>query len=256
MIHSTAIIDPTAEIADGVSVGAYAVIGPHVKIGENTEIHHHVILEGPTTIGKNNKIFPFASIGLEPQDKKFKGEETFLEIGDNNVIREYVTMNRGTGAGGGLTKLGDDGWIMAYCHIAHDCLLGNGIVMANAATLAGHVTIKDKVTIGGLTGIHQFCKIGEYSLIGGQSMVTQDVAPYTIVAGNRAKLSGLNYVGLERNGFSKAQVKDINQAFKIFFKSGNTKNDAVEKLKESYPDSPHIQMLIDFVISSERGVCR
>ena len=256
MIHPTAIIDPTAKVYSDIQVGAYTMIGPNVEIGEDTEVQHHVVIAGPTKIGKRCRIFPFASIGLEPQDKKFRGEISFLEIGDENTIREYVTINRGTELGGGITKIGNRSWIMACCHIAHDCVLGNDITMSNGATLAGHVSIKDHAVIGGLTGIHQFCSIGEYAITGGQSMIPQDVAPFSMVAGNRARLSGVNYVGLKRNGFTQDKIDDVNLAFSIFFRSGLTKNDAIIKLKEEFPDSPHIKIFIDFTEASERGACR
>lgn len=256
MIHQTAVIDPGSVIHDGVSVGAYSVIGSEVEIGENTEISHHVVIEGPTKIGPNCRIFPFASIGQEPQDKKFQGERSNLEIGSENVIREYVTINRGTRLGGGITRLGDRGWIMACCHIAHDCLIGNDVTMSNGTTLGGHVVVKNYATLGGLTGIHQFCRIGEYAITGGQSMITQDVVPFSIVAGNRAKLAGVNYIGLDRRGFTSEEIEMINQAYKIFFKSGLTKDAALSKLKEEFPESDQIRLFVEFIESSERGVCR
>lgn len=256
MIHETAIVDPSAKIHESVSIGAYSSIGPDVEIGENSEIKQHVVIEGPTKIGANCKIYPFASIGLEPQDKKFQGEVSHLEIGNDNVIREYVTINRGTKLGGGVTRIGDRGWIMAYCHIAHDCLLGDDITMSNGTTLGGHVEIRDFATLGGMTGIHQFCRIGEYAITGGQSMINLDVVPYSMVAGNRAKLAGINYIGLDRRGFSSDDIDTINQAYKIFFKSGLTKDAALSKLREEFPNSKHIDLLISFISSSERGVCR
>ncbi len=256
MIHQTALIDPRAKLGKGVKIGAYSSIGSGVEIGENTEIKQHVVIEGPSTIGPNCKIFPFASIGLEPQDKKFKGEKSRLEIGSDNVIREYVTINRGTELGGGVTRIGDRGWIMAYCHVAHDCLIGNDVTMSNGTTLGGHVVVKDYVTLGGLTGIHQFCRVGEYAMTGGQSMITQDVVPFSIAAGNRAKMSGINYIGLDRRGFSSEDIEIINQAYKIFFKTGLTKDAALVKLREEFPGSEHISLLISFIESSERGVCR
>ncbi len=256
MIHQTAIVHAKAKIHGTAQIGAYAVIGPDVEILDDSEIRHHVVIEGPTRIGKKCRIFPFASIGLEPQDKKYRGERSSLEIGDDNTIREYVTINRGTEVGGGTTKIGNRGWIMACCHIAHDCILGDDITMSNGATLGGHVTIRDHAVIGGLTGIHQFCSIGDYAITGGQSMIPQDVAPFAMVAGNRARLSGVNYVGLKRNGFTQEEIDDVNRAFSIFFRSGLTKRDAIQKLRENFPHSPHIKIFIDFADSSERGVCR
>jgi UDP-N-acetylglucosamine acyltransferase len=256
MIHPTAIIDRKAKIDTKASVGAYSVIGPDVEIGADSEIQHHVVIEGPTKIGTKCRIFPFASIGLEPQDKKFHGEASYLIIGNNNTIREYVTINRGTEANKGETKIGHNGWIMACCHIAHDCVLGDHITMSNGATLGGHVTVEDHVTIGGLSGVHQFCKLGSYAMIGGQSMVPQDIAPFSLVSGNRARLSGVNFVGLKRNGFSQSDIDDVNLAYSIFFRSGLTSKDAIEKIKQSFTDKKHIQLFIDFIESSERGVCR
>jgi len=256
MIHPTAIIDPTAKLASNVSIGAYTIIGPDVEIGSNSEIQHHVVIEGPTKIGSGCRIFPFASIGLEPQDKKFHGESSFLVIGNNNTIREYVTINRGTEANKGETRIGNNGWIMACCHIAHDCVLGDHITMSNGATLGGHVTVEDHVIIGGLSGVHQFCKLGQYAMIGGQSMVPQDIAPFSLVSGNRARLSGVNFVGLKRNGFSQADIDDVNLAYSIFFRSGLTRKDAIEKIKQSFTGKKHIQLFTDFVEASERGVCR
>jgi len=256
MIHETAVISSDARLHPGVKVGAYTIIGAEVEIGEDCDIGHHVVLAGPLKLGKANRIFPFASLGLEPQDKKFRGERSWLEIGDGNTIREYVTINRGTAVGGGVTRLGHHNWIMDYCHVAHDCLVGDQVTMSNGATLGGHVMVRDYANLGGLTGIHQFCRIGEYAIIGGHSMVAQDVVPFAMVAGNRAKLAGVNYIGLDRNGFSAEEVDRINQAYKIFFKSGLTKDDALVKLNEEYPESRHIRMLIDFIRTSERGVCR
>ena len=256
MIHPTALVDKTAILHDGVTVGAYAVIGPNVEIGQDTEISHHTVIEGPTKIGPNCRIFPFASIGMEPQDKKFHGESSSLVIGEGNMIREYVTINRGTESGGGVTTIGDRAWIMAYCHIAHDCEIGNDVVMANGTTLGGHVIIRDRAITGGMTGVHQFCRIGEFAITGGQSMISQDVVPYVIAAGNRAKIAGVNYIGLERNGFSGKEVEEINQAYRTFFKIGLTKDVALKKLSEEHADSTRIQTFIDFIRSSERGVCR
>ena len=198
MIHQTAIIDSKSKLHSSVSIGAYSVIGPGVEIHEETEVQHHAVIEGPTKIGKRCRIFPFASIGLDPQDKKFHGEESYLEIGDGNTVREFVTINRGTELGGGITRIGNRCWIMACCHIAHDCTLGNDITMSNGATLGGHVMINNYAVIGGLTGIHQFCSIGDYALTGGQSKVAQDVAPFSMATGNHARLSGVNYVWAEK----------------------------------------------------------
>ncbi len=256
MIHQTAIVDPGARLHPEVSVGAYSVIGPDVEIGEKTEIHHHVIVEGPTKIGPECRIFPFASIGLEPQDMKFQGETSYLEIGSKNTIREYVTINRGTEVGGGTTKIGDSCWIMAYCHIAHDCLVGNNVTMANGTTLGGHVTVKDFANLGGVTGVHQFCRVGEYAITGAHSMITLDVVPFSMVSGNHAKLAGINLIGLDRRGFTSEEIDIINQSYKIFFKSGLTKNAAIKQLKEEFSGSKPVEIFIEFIEGSDRGVCR
>ena len=256
MIHQTAIIDDSATIAEGVKIGAYAIIGANVQIATGCDIGHHVVIEGPTAIGENNRIFPFAAIGLEPQDKKFQGEESHLEIGSGNLIREYVTINRGSETGGGVTKVGNDNWIMAYVHIAHDCIIGNNTTIANGTTLGGHVEIGNQVTLGGLTAIHQFCRVGEHALTGGQSMISQDVAPFVIAAGNRAKTHGLNYVGLERKGFSPAEIEEINHIYRIFFLSGLSKDNALEKMRAELPESKNLSLFAGFIESSQRGVCR
>ncbi|MCP4753180.1 MAG: acyl-ACP--UDP-N-acetylglucosamine O-acyltransferase [Proteobacteria bacterium] len=256
MIHQTAIVDPKAKVHSGVRIGAYSIIGSEVEIGEDTEIGHHVNIEGPTRIGPECRIFPFASLGLEPQDKKFHGEKSYLEIGRNNTIREYVTINRGSEAGGGITRIGDRGWIMAYCHIAHDCLIGNDVIMTNATSLGGHVIVKDYAILSGSTGVTQFCRIGEYAFTGAQSLITLDVAPFSKVAGNTASLLGVNTIGLERNGFLPEEIETVNQAFKIFFRSGLTKDIAIQHLKEEFPTSEHIRMFVDFIKTSGRNVVR
>lgn len=256
MQHPTALIDPTAKVHPTAKIGPYASIGANVTIGENVEIMHHVVVEGPTKIGEGCRIFPFASIGLEPQDKKFHGENSTLVVGRNNTIREYVTMNRGSEAGGGVTQIGDDNWIMAYCHIAHDCILGSNIVMANGTTLGGHVTIGNWVTLGGLTAVHQNCRVGDHALTGGQSMIPQDVAPFTVASGNRAKAAGVNFVGLERRGFTPEQLAEINKIYRIFYLSGLSKDNANLKISEEMPNSKFAKQFIDFVDSSQRGVTR
>ncbi|MDX2469292.1 MAG: acyl-ACP--UDP-N-acetylglucosamine O-acyltransferase [SAR324 cluster bacterium] len=256
LIHPTAIIDETATIAADVKIGPYVVIGANVEIATGCEIRQHATVEGPTTIGANTRIFPFAAIGLEPQDKKFHGEQSRLEIGSDNYIREYVTINRGSESGGGVTKVGNNNWIMAYVHIAHDCILGSNITMANGTTLGGHVEIGNHATLGGLTAIHQFCRVGEYALTGGQSMISQDVAPFVIAAGNRAKTHGLNYVGLERKEFTSSEIEEINQIYRIFFLSGLSKDNALSKMRDELPPSKNLDLFANFIESSQRGVCR
>ncbi|MEI6124920.1 MAG: acyl-ACP--UDP-N-acetylglucosamine O-acyltransferase [Pseudomonadota bacterium] len=256
MIHETAVISKKAEIAENVDIGPYTVIGDEVKIGRGTKIASHVVINGPTTIGTNCNFFQFASIGEIPQDLKFKGERTELILGNNNTIREYVTLNRGTEGGGRITSLGDNNLIMAYCHIAHDCTIGNNIIMSNGATLAGHIIIEDHAIIGGLTGIHQFVRIGSYAMIGGLTAVPQDVPPYVISAGERAKLNGINIIGLKRNGFSPDVISELKAAYRIFFRSRLTIQKAIQTIEEEGLKSEEVQYMIHFILKSERGVLR
>jgi len=257
LIDSTAIVHSDAGIGDDVSIGAYAVIGAGVEIGNGCSIASHVVINGPTRIGKNNKIFQFCSIGDDPQDKKYHGEaKSTLEIGDGNVIREYCSINRGTVGGGGVTRLGDNNWIMAYVHIAHDCLIGNNITFANNTTLAGHVIIDDYVILGGFTGVHQFCRIGSYSLTAISSVVVKDVPPFLIVSGNTAKPSGLNKEGLKRHGFTKDAVSSLLQAYKVIYRKGYLLKDALIKLKSSAKESTEVADFVSFIEQSDRGIIR
>jgi UDP-N-acetylglucosamine acyltransferase len=256
MIHQSAIVSPKAELADNVQVGPYSIIGDDVRIGAGTVIGPHVVVKGPTTIGSGCRIYQFASIGEDPQDLKYHGERTVLTIGDNNTLREYVTVNRGTEGGGGLTSIGSSNLIMAYCHIAHDCHLGSGIIMSNCATLAGHITIEDHAIISGLVGIHQFVRIGAYAMVGGVSGVPQDVPPYVIAAGERTKLNGINIVGLKRHGFSAEVISELKAAYRIFFRSGLTVKRAVQTIEEEGLQSAEVQYLSQFIQNSERGVLR
>ncbi|MFH1624334.1 MAG: acyl-ACP--UDP-N-acetylglucosamine O-acyltransferase [Pseudomonadota bacterium] len=255
MIHQTAIIHPKAELDDGVEVGPYSIIGEDVKIGKNTRVKAHVTIEGFTQIGQGCELYQFVSIGTPPQDLKFRGERSSVIIGDNNTIREFVTINRSS-HGGGETRVGNDNFLMAYCHIAHDCKIGNNVIMANAATLAGHIEIEDFAIIGGLVAIHQFVKIGAYSIIGGASAVSKDVPPYVMAVGNRAKLFGLNITGLKRNNFSETTTNNLKKAYKIIFRSGKTLKKALEEVKLEIPDSKEITNLLEFIKKSERGICR
>ncbi len=255
-IHPTAIIHPKAQIAEEVEIGPYTVIGEHVRLQRGTQIAAHVVIDGWTEIGEGSRIFPFASIGSIPQDLKFKGEKSQVIIGNNNTIREYVTVNRGTGQGGGVTKIGDQNLLMAYVHVAHDCQIGNRVILANAATLAGHITVQDDTVIGGLTGLHQFIRIGRHAIIGGCSAVAQDVPPFVSAVGNRATLYGLNTVGLKRHGFSDEQMTALKTAYKILFRSKHSMRDAVKKIRDELSHSPEAQELAGFVETSERGVCR
>jgi len=256
VIHSTAIIDASASIASDVEIGPYSIIGADVEIDEGTWIGPHVVINGPTTIGKNNKIFQFSSLGEMPQDKKYGGELTQLEIGDDNVIREYVTMNRGTAKGGGLTKIGNNNWIMAYVHIAHDCIVGNHTVMANSTSLAGHVVIEDHVITGGFSLIYQFCSLGAYSFTGFGAHVNKDVPPYVTVAGQMAKPFGINSEGLRRHDFSSDAIAAIKKAYKLLYRSNLMLNEASEKIAELVQDNPALVPLLDFIAKSQRGIIR
>ncbi len=256
MIHSTAIVDASAFIADDVEIGPYSIIGADVEIGSGTWVGPHVVINGPTTIGKNNKIFQFASLGEMPQDKKYDGEPTRLEIGDGNVIREYVTMNRGTVQDGGTTTIGDDNWIMAYVHIAHDCIIGNDIVMANSTSLAGHVKIDDHVITGGFSLIYQFCSLGAYSFTGFGAQVNKDVPPYVTVAGQLAKPFGINSEGMRRHEFSSESISAIKKAYKLLYRSNMMLSDASEKISEMSQEHPELTIMLDFIGKSQRGIIR
>ncbi|MBF0227019.1 MAG: acyl-ACP--UDP-N-acetylglucosamine O-acyltransferase [Desulfobacterales bacterium] len=256
MIHPTAIIDPKAELDSNVDIGEYSIIKGNVQIGKNTKISSHVVVDSYTTIGENCQIYQFASIGAAPQAIKYQGEETHLKIGNGTVIREFVTINRGTTFGGGLTQVGDENFLMAYSHIAHDCKTGNRVVLANCATLAGHITLGNCVTIGGLVAIHQFVKIGNFAFIGGKSAIVKDVPPYVIAAGDRATLHGLNLVGLRRNGFTDEKISLLKKAYRIIFRIGLTLHEAIERIKAELEQIPEIISFIEFIKSSERGITR
>jgi UDP-N-acetylglucosamine acyltransferase len=255
-IHPTAIISPDATLAEGVEVGPYTIIGPDVNIGKNTSIGPHVVIETHTDIGEECRISQFASLGGAPQDLKFRGEKTRVVIGNHNTIREYVTINRATAADIGVTIIGDHNLLMAYCHVAHNCKLGNHIVMANAANLAGHIHVDDFAIIGGLTGVHQFTRIGAHCIIGGTSAVTKDVPPFVIAAGNFAKLYGLNIVGLKRRGFTDEMIQTIRKAYRIVFRSSMLLSTAIKKVEQEVEDLPEVRQFLDFIRKSERGVCR
>jgi len=256
MIHPTAIISPDAQLAEGVHIGPYAIIGAEVEIGKNTTIGPHTVIDDFTHIGEGCHIFQFCSIGAPPQDLKFGGEKTRVVIGNFNTIREFVTIHRSTAADIGVTIIGDHNLIMAYCHVAHNCKLGNRIIMSNAATLAGHVHVEDYAIISGLSGIHQFCRIGAHCLVGGASAVVKDVPPYTIVQGNHAKLFGLNVIGLKRRNFPKNTIKAIKDAYKIVFRSQLLLDEAIKKVQQEVEATPEVSHFIKFIKESERGVCR
>lgn len=256
MIHETAIVDPSAKIADDVEIGPWSIVGPEVTIGQGSWIGPHVVLKGPTTIGKNNKIFQFASVGDDPQDMKYRGERTYLEIGDNNIIREYCTINRGTEHGGNLTRIGDGNLFMAYVHIAHDCIVGNQTIFANNASLAGHVSVNDFVVLGGFSAVRQFITLGEHSFVAGGTMVVKDVLPYVLVSGDPAETFGLNAVGLKRRGFTSDTIKFLRRAYKIIYRQGLTVKKALLELEEMVKECPEIQLMIESLRASSRGIVR
>lgn len=258
-IHQTAVVDPLAQIHDTVEIGPYAIIQGRVVIGEGTVVDAHASISGPTTIGSRNKIGSFTSIGAPPQDIHYKGEPTELVIGDDNQIREYVSIHRGTIAGKGKTVVGNSNMIMAYCHIAHDCIIGNSVVLANAVTLAGHVEVGDHVNLGGVVGVHQFCRIGTFSYVGGLSGIGLDVPPFVIISGirSRMRISGINKIGMRRNGMSRESIENLEKAFKIIFRSPQLLlKDALVKVQEEIPDSPEVEILIQFFQTSKRGVIK
>jgi len=259
-IHPTAIVEPGAQIDSSVSIGPYAVIGPNVRIGAGTTVGPHTVIEGHTTIGRDNRIFQFASLGAIPQDKKYAGEPGELAIGDRNTIREFTTFNIGSPGGGGVTRIGDDNWLMAYTHIAHDCVVGNHTTLANNTTLAGHVELGDWVTVGGLTGIHQFVKVGAHAMLGFSSAVSQDVPPFMLVDGNPLAVRGYNQVGLRRRDFSAARLAAVKQMHKLLYREGRTLEQARAAIEALAADTPEaaqdVAMMIGFLAAAKRGIAR
>lgn len=258
-IHQTAVVDPMAQIHETAEIGPYAIVEGKVTIGEDTVVDAHAMISGPTTIGARNKIGPFTTIGSPPQDMHYKGEPTELIIGDDNQIREYVSIHRGTVSGKGKTVIGNQNMIMAYSHIAHDCVVGDKVILANTATLAGHVEIGDNVNLGGFVGIHQFCRIGTFSYIGGMSGISLDVPPFVILSGtrNRMRITGINKIGMRRNGMSRESIGKVEQAFKIIFRSPQLLlNDALAKVQEEIPDCSEVNAMIEFFQTSKRGVVK
>ncbi len=255
-IHPTAIIDPKAELDSSVEVGAFSIVGPGVRIDAGTRVGSHVVIKGPTSIGKNNQIFQYSSLGEVPQDKKFKDEPTLLEIGDGNTIREFCTFNRGTVQDKGTTKIGNHNWIMAYVHIAHDCLVGDHTIFANNSSLAGHVDVHDHAILGGFTLIHQFCKIGSHVITAVGSVVFKDIPPYVTAAGYDAKPHGINSEGLKRRGFSADNILQIKRAYKTLYRNGLTLEEAKQQLSEQQKTSPELNILVDFLNHSTRGIVR
>ena len=256
MIHPTAIVDKKAEIDVNVDIGPYSVIANNVSVGSGTVIGPHVIVDPYVSIGPDCHIFQYASVGAQPQAIKFKGEKTYVKIGRGTVVREFVTINRGTEFGSGVTEIGEENLLMAYCHVAHDCQTGRKVILANNATLAGHITIGDFVTVGGLVAIHQFVRIGEYAYIGGKSGVPKDIPPYVIAAGDRTKLYGLNRVGLKRHGFPETTVNALKKVYRIFFRIGLTLNEAIERAQAEVDHLPEVINFIKFIKSSHRGITR
>jgi len=256
MIHATAIVHSGAKLASGVSVGPYSIIGEHVEIGEGSTIGPHVLIEGRTRIGVKNRIFGFSALGGTPQDKKYGGEATALEIGDRNTIREFCTFNCGTAQDTGTTRLGNDNWIMAYVHIAHDCQVGNHTTFANAATLAGHVHVGDYAVLGGFTGAHQFVSIGAHSITGVATVLLQDLPPYVMAAGNTAKPFGINSEGLKRRGFSAEQIGVIKRAYKTLYRTGLSLEEARERISADAEKCPELRLFLDFLEHSHRGIVR
>jgi len=256
MIHKTAIVDAGAEIGADVEIGPYSIIRNNVILGDNTRIGSHVVIEPYVRIGPDCRIFQYAAIGAPPQSLKFKGEESFIKIGRGNTIREFVTIHRGTAFGGGVTELGENNFIMAYSHIAHDCRVGDHVVLSNNATLGGHITIGDYSIVGGLVAIHQFVRIGAYAFIGGKSAVVKDVPPYVIAAGDRARLHGLNAVGLKRHGFSASTLSALKKTYRLIFRIGLTLNEAIERVSAEVEMVPEVVDFIAFIKNSQRGITR
>jgi UDP-N-acetylglucosamine acyltransferase len=253
-IHPTALVDPAARLGDGVTVGPFSIIEGQVAVGPDTHIGPHAVIRDFTTIGSRCRIFQFAVLGEIPQDLKFKGEETRLVIGDDNTIREFATMHRGTYGGGGLTSIGRGNLFMAYTHVAHDCHVGHGVIMSNAATLGGHITVEDHAILGGLSAVHQFSRVGRHAFIGGCSAVNRDVPPYTMAVGNRAKLMGLNLVGLKRAGYSDSALQGLKKAYEMLFLSDLNLKEAMTRVRREIPPGPEIQHLLHFLETSERGL--
>ncbi len=256
MIDERAIIHPSAKIASDVEIGPWTTIGENVEIGSGTWVGSHVVIGGPTKIGAHNKIYPFASVGLAPQDKRYQGEVTWLEIGDHNVIREYCSLNRGTVQGNNATRIGNHNLLMANVHVAHDCTVGDHVVIANNSAMAGHVTIKDRAILSGFTAVHQFCTIGEYSFTSGGSLVVKDIPPYLLVAPDKRRTMaiGINSEGLKRNGFTPEQIIQIQRAFKVIYRKGLALKDAITQLEAMAKETPEIQLMVDFLQQPGRGI--
>ena len=255
-VHPAALVDATAELGAGVEVGPFAVVGAGVRLGDGVKVGHHASVLGPSVIGAGTQIFPFASIGSAPQDLTYKGEPTRLEVGERNVFREFVTINRGTVKGGGVTRIGSDCFFMAYAHVAHDSTIGSHVIMANCAALAGHIRIDDHAILGGLVAVHQWARVGRMAMIGGVSGVALDVPPFCIASGERAKLYGLNLVGLKRHGFSEERIADLKRAYRLLFRAGLPLKTAMEAVESELPGSPEAAELLEFIKTTKRGITR
>lgn len=255
-IHATAVVDPGAELGAGVEIGPFCLVGPQVKLGDNVVLRSHVVIDGRTTAGEGCQIFPFASIGHAPQDVKYRGELSSLEIGPHTVIREHVTINPGTEGGGLVTRIGSHCLLLTGAHVAHDCQIGNNVILVNNATLAGHVSIGDHAILGGLCAVHQFARIGAYAFVGGMSGVEKDVIPFGMVLGNRAHLSGLNIIGLKRHGFPREQIHELRQAYRMLFASEGTLKERLEDVDKMFPANPLVRQIVEFISShSDRSFC-
>lgn len=255
-IHATAIVSPKAKLDENCYIGPFSTIGDEVSIGSGVRLDSHVVVDGKTSIGEDTHVYPFVSIGLAPQDLKYAGEPTATEIGKRNHIREFVTIHRGTAGGGGLTKIGDDNLFMAQAHVAHDCQIGNSVIMANAATLAGHVEIADRANVGAYSGVHQFCRVGLEAFVGGYSVVVKDAPPFAIIQGNHAKCFGLNRVGMKRRGYGRDTIEKLNHAYHLLLSSKLNTTQAVEKIREEIKDCEEVDLLVDFIETSKRGVVK
>lgn len=255
-IHSSAVVSAQANIGDNCFIGAFCVVSGEVTLETGVRLESHVVIDGKTTVGEQTQIFPFVSIGLAPQDLKYAGEPTQTVVGKRNQIREFVTIHRGTTGGGGVTKIGDDNLLMAQAHVAHDCQLGNNIIMANAATLAGHVEINDRANVGAYSGVHQFCRVGREAFVGGYSVVVKDALPFAISQGNHAKCYGLNSVGMKRRGYSKETIEKLKHAYHLLLSTKLNTTQALERIKAEVVDSPEVELLIQFIESSKRGVIK
>lgn len=255
-IHDTAIVSPSATIGDGCHIGPFCIVGDDVTLGSDVRLESHVVIDGRTTVGDGNRIYPFVSIGLAPQDLKYADEPTATEIGKKNQIREFVTIHRGTEGGGGVTRIGDENLLMAQAHVAHDCQIGNNVIMANAATLAGHVEIADRANVGAYSGVHQFCRVGLEAFIGGYSVVVKDAPPFAIIQGNHAKCYGLNRVGMKRRGYSAETIQKLNHAFHLLLSAKLNTTQAVERMKAEINGCPEADLLISFIEDSKRGVVK